>query len=194
MEQNNNAAVQEGEEVTTSQTSEGEEVTTSQTSEGEEVTSNTTTPEKTVEKDELTLIREKLAKTEQERDNYKNVALKRKGKLPNDDAYFGNEDDEELTIDERIRLAVLDREVEIQRQAEKDAQEKLIRENAELRLALKNRPSNSIGGSGSGETASVKDNVFSEAQLQELTVRANRIGADPEEFIKRAKQNLAQRR
>ena len=178
MEQENNAAVQE--EVT--------EVA------AEEATTTEETTQETVEKDELTLIREQLAKTEQERDNYKTVALKRKGKLPNDEAYFANEDDEELTIDERIRLAVLDREVELQRQAEKDAQEKIIRENAELRLALKNRPSNSIGGSGSGETTSVPDNVFSETQLQELTARAKRIGADPEEFIKRAKQNLAQHR
>ena len=109
-----------------------------------------------VEKDVLTLTQEKLAKAEQDRDNYKAVALKRLGKLPGDSEFLDKEGSGELSVAEQVRLALLDREVEEARKEEKVATDKLIRENTELKLALKNQPGSSLGGSGSGTSVEVK--------------------------------------
>jgi hypothetical protein len=147
-----------------------------------------------VEKDELTLAREKLAKTEEERDNYKAVALKRLGKLPGDAEFLDKEGSGELSVAEQVRLALLDREVEGARKEREGAEAKLIKENSELRIALKNQPGSSLGGSGSGTSTEVKDNVFSEAQLVELRKKAERLHADPEKFIEQAKANILARR
>jgi hypothetical protein len=151
-----------------------------------------TVVETVIEKDELTLVTEKLAKAEAERDNYKNVALKRLGKLPGDAEFVAGEETE-LSVQEQVRLALLDREVEITKNEERQAKEKLIKENTELRLALKNQPNQTLGGTGSGATVEVKDNTFTEAQLADLRARATRLNADPEKFIERAKQNLKNR-
>ena len=147
-----------------------------------------------VEKDVLTLTQEKLAKAEEERDNYKAVALKRLGKLPGDAEFLDKDGNGELSVAEQVRLALLDREVEQARKEEKAASDKIIRENAELRLALKNQPGASLGGSGSGASTEVKDNVFSEAQLVELRKRAERLKTDPEKFIENAKTTFLARR
>lgn len=147
-----------------------------------------------VEKDELTLTQEKLIKVEEERDNYKAVALKRLGKLPGDAEFLNGDGASELTVAEQVRMALLDREVEQVRKEEKDATAKIIRENSELRLALKNTPGATQGGSGSGTSTEVKDNVFSEAQLVDLRARALRLKADPEKFIENAKANILARR
>ena len=142
-----------------------------------------------VEPDALTLAQEKLAKAEEERDNYKAVALKRLGKLPGDAEFLNGGEDTEMTVAEQVRLQLLDREVEITRKEEKDAQAKLIKENAELRLLVSNKPNNPLGGSA-GATSEVKDSVFSEAQLAVLTQKANRLKVDPVTFIANAKKNL----
>lgn len=147
-----------------------------------------------VEKDELTLAQEKLAKVEEERDNYKAVALKRLGKLPGDADFLDKDGNGELTVAEQVRLALLDREVETTRKEEKDATAKIIRENSELKLALKNQPGAALGGSGSGTSTDVKDNVFSEAQLVDLRKRAERLKTDPEKFIAEAKTNILSKR
>ena len=144
-----------------------------------------------IEKDELTLTQEKLLKAEADRDNYKNVALKRLGKLPND-AEFLNETSE-LSVAEQIRIALLDKEVSDARKLEQEATTKLIRENAELRLALKNQPNSSLGGD-SGTDSETKDNFFSKEQLENLKQRALRLKADPEVFIENAKKNLLRSR
>ncbi len=149
------------------------------------------TPEATPEPDALKIAQEKLAKAEEERDNYKAVALKRLGKLPND-AEFLDKDGNELTVAEQVRMALLDREVEAARKAREEEVLRLARENSELKLALKNRPGASIGG-GSGDELEVKDNVFSKDQLESLRQRALRLGADPEKFIENAKINLSRR-
>ncbi len=146
-----------------------------------------------LEKDELTLAKEKLAKAEEERDNYKEVALKRLGKLPGDAAFLDKEGNGELSVAEQVRIALLDREVEKNNEARKEAEAKLIKENNELRLALKNRPGSSIGNSGGGSSVETKDNVFSEQQLEVLRAKAKRLGADPEKFIEKAKENLARK-
>lgn len=140
----------------------------------------------------LTKLQEKLAKAEEDRDNYKAVALKRLGKLPGDDS-FASKDGEELSVAEQVRIALLDREVEDVRKAEKAENARLIRENSELRLAAKNRPGSSGIGGDSGSSSSVKDSTFSESQIATLTAKALRLKTDPIKFIQNAKDNLTKR-
>lgn len=132
-----------------------------------------------------------IAKLTEEKDNYKAVALKRLGKLPGDVDFMG---DSELSVAEQIKLALLDKEIESQNKLKEEETKKILRENAELKLALKNRPEGSIGGGASSSAAEVKDNVFSNEQLVELTNRAIRLKVDPEKFIANAKKNLANRK
>lgn len=139
---------------------------------------------------ELVKLQEKLAKAEEDRDNYKKVALQRKGKLPGDVDFF--KDEGELSVAEQVRIALLERDVEKVREAEKTENARLLRENSELRLAAKNRPGSSIG-SDSGSSGDVKDNVFSQAQIDVLTAKAKRLNADPVKFIQNAKENLMKR-
>jgi len=143
-----------------------------------------------IETDEVTKLGEEITKLTEERDNYKAVALKRLGKLPGDADFLG---DSELSVAEQVRLALLDREIEANKKAEKIATDKLIRENNELKLALKNRPGGSLGSEG-GAVAEVKDNVFSPEQIEALKKKAISLKADPEKFIERAKQNLLNRK
>jgi len=149
--------------------------------------------EQPVEKTELELVQEQLAKAIEERDNYKNVALARKGKLPGDSEFFKEGQEGELSVAEQVRIALLERDVQKNLEAERQAQAKLIKENNELRLALKNRPGSSMGGSGGGSSVETKDNVFSESQIQALTAKAKRLNADPVKFIQNAKENLLRR-
>lgn len=159
-----------------------------------------TTEDKGVEapvKSELEIVQEKLAKAEADRDNYKNVALKRLGKLPGDAAFVKKEEDDaaaptEMSVQEQVRIALLDKEVEAAQKEKDDAIAKLAKENSELKLALKNQPNLSIGGD-SGASTATKDNVFTPAQLESLRQRAIRLKADPEKFIQAAKDNLVKR-
>lgn len=142
---------------------------------------------------ELAAKEEELKKMGEERDNYKKIALKRLGKLDGDaDFVAGASDGNGLTVEEQVRLALLDREISIADVAKNAKINQMAKENAELRLALKNRPGTTLGG-GSGPSSEVKDNTFSEAQLVELRKRALVLKADPEKFIEKAKQNLAAR-
>jgi hypothetical protein len=142
--------------------------------------------------DKITKLEEEKAKLIEERDNYKNVALKRLGKLPGDAEFMGVDKEGELSVAEQVRLALLDREIELTNKAKEDEAKRLARENAELRLALKNRPQGSIGGEG-GASVESKDNVFSAEQIAALKAKAILLKADPEKFIERAKQNLKAR-
>jgi len=152
------------------------------------------TPEVVVEKTELELALERAEKAESDRDNYKAVALKRLGKLPGDAEFLDKDGNGELSVAEQVRLELLNKEVEESRKAEKEAKEKIIKENAELRLALKNRPGASIGG-GSGETLEVKDNILSEQQIAVLRSKAERLKVkDVDAFIETAKKNLLKNR
>jgi hypothetical protein len=146
------------------------------------------------EKDALTLAQEHIAKVEAERDNYKNVALKRLGKLPGDAAFLDKDGKSELTVEEQVRLALLDKEVQDALRLKDEAAVKLAKENSELKLALKNQPKPALGGGGGGTDLEVKDNTFSEAQLNELRKTAARLKADPEKFIEAAKKKILARR
>ena len=136
-----------------------------------------------------------IAKLTEERDNYKNVALKRLGKLPGDDGFVAGVDEKTgLTVEETVRKTLLEDKL-LKTEEEKNAEiARIVRENSELKLALKNQPGASLGGSGSGASTEVKDNVFSEAQLIDLRKRAERLKADPEKFIADAKANFLARR
>lgn len=85
----------------------------------------------------------KAAQTQVERDNYKNMALKWKNKA---NGSATDEDDEiESKVQERLTL-----EKEAQIQKEKDALlAKAMRENTELKNALKNKPTTTTTGNSS---------------------------------------------
>lgn len=131
----------------------------------------------------------KIKKLEDEVHNYRTVAMKRLGKLDGDADFMG---DSELSVAEQIKIALLDREIESEKKANDDEKKQLVRENAELKLALKNRPGNSIGGD-STTTVEVKDNVLSPEQITILTEKAKRLKTDPEKFINEFKQTLLKR-
>lgn len=131
-----------------------------------------------------------IARLTEELGNYKNVALKRLGKLPGDADFIAGVDEKTgLTIEETVRKTLLEQAI-IKTEADKNAEvARLVKENSELKLALKNRPGAPIGAGG-GESPEVKDNVFSAEQIEALRQKAIRLKADPEKFIENAKKNL----
>lgn len=157
-----------------------------------EVVADTTTSS---EVDYPALIAQKdaeIAKIREERENYKKGMLVAKGKLPDD----GSADDDE-TAEERTRRIVQEELLtskEAQLLAErKDAESKLMKENAELRLALKNQNvSTSSGSSTARETEGATEQTpaskfFSEAQLADLKKR----GLDPDVVMKNLNKSLS---
>ena len=131
-----------------------------------------------------------IAALREEKDNYKTVALKRLGKLPGDADFLG---DSELSVQEQIKLALLDKEIEAQNRLKEEETRKILKENAELKLALKNRPETSIGSSAGSNAVEVKDNVFSNDQIEALKKRAQTLKLDPDKFIESAKKKLLTR-
>lgn len=143
--------------------------------------------------DSLAKLQAEVAKLSEERDNYKNVALKRLGKLPGDQNFINETNDEgEMSVAEQVRIQLLDREIERNKAAEKAEVERIRRENAELKLALKNKSGGSLGGD-SGASTEVKDNVLSRDQEAALRARATKLRLDPDNFVARAKENLQKR-
>ncbi len=147
-----------------------------------------------LEADKVTLIEAENAKLREERDNYKEVALKRLGKLPADSEFLGDSGaDISSLIEEKVKIALIDKEI-ARKELEKELEIKRItKENAELRLAIKNRPEGSIGGD-SGGSIEVKDNVFTSEQIAVLKKRALSLKADPDKFVENAKKNLLARK
>ena len=147
---------------------------------------------KALEVDPLAEKDAEIARLVEERDNYKNVALARKGKLADDDDFFTKPGIDEF-IKDKVLEALSDKEI-AQAQAAKDAEiKRLVRENNELRLANKNKPETSIGG-GDGGGTEVKDNVFSADQVKSMEQRAKTLGLDPQKFIENAKRNFLNNR
>lgn len=128
-----------------------------------------------------------IAKLTEERDNYKTVALARKGKLPADNELLGEDFDEMLKA--KVQEALVDTEINRMTNERNAETAKIIRENVELKLALKNRPGSGLG-SDSGASGEVKDNVFSTQQLESLKQTAIRLKTDPEKYIEKAKTNF----
>lgn len=147
-----------------------------------------------IEADKVALKDTEIAQLKEERDNYKEVALKRLGKLPADSEFLGDSGaDISSLIEEKVKIALIDKELarkELERELEI---KRLSKENTEMRLALKNRPEGSIGGD-SGGAIEVKDNVFTPEQIQALKRKAVMLKADPDKFVENAKKNLLARR
>ncbi len=137
-------------------------------------------------------LAEKNAKLEEDLENYKQVALKRLGKLPGDAEFLAGEDSP-LSVAEQVRVALLEREIAANNKAKEDEVRRLVKENNELRIAVKNRPGSGVGDGGGGSTVEVKDNTFTPEQIAQLKLKAQRLKVDPEKFIERAKENLRKR-
>lgn len=109
-----------------------------------------------------------IERIREERENYKRGMLKAKGKLP--------EEDVEETVEETIRRITREELLNSQQakaQAEKDALiQKALRENKELKLALKNRSNlTPSGGSAGPEKEVIKDNTFSTDQIKDIKAK-----------------------
>lgn len=139
---------------------------------------------------------ERIAKLEEERDNYKKVALKRLGKLPADAEFVDAGDDKTgLTVEETVKKTLLEREIAKERAEKEEENRRLAKENAELKLAIKNRPSASIGGASGDSPVEVKDNVLSEQQIAVIRAKAVRLKVkDVNAFIETAKKNILKNR
>lgn len=133
------------------------------------------------EKLEKTL--EQLAKSEEERDNYKRGMLKAKGKTDEDE----DDDSEEEKLFKKLEARLKDSETEKARKEAADLTKQLIKRNKEMEEALKNKSQMSGAATGTGTESQLKvgDNQLSEAQLAELKKRGWN-----EEKIARFKQNL----
>lgn len=148
---------------------------------------------------EVDVIAEKdayIKRIETDLGNYRNVALKRLGKLPGDaDFMKGADESTGLTVEETIKKTLLEGEY-ARTTAEKDEYaRKLFKENSELKLALKNRPETSIGGGDSTSTVVTKDNVLTPEQETEILNRAKMLNVkDPQAFLEQAKKNLLAKR
>jgi hypothetical protein len=136
-----------------------------------------------------------IKKLTEDLENYKAVALKRLGKLPGDADFLanGDEDKGELSVAEQVLIILKEKEIEAANKAKEDETRKLVRENTELKLALKNRPGDSIGGE-SGAGGEVKDNVFTAEQISAMKSRAKRLGVDEDKFVEKAKANFISRK
>jgi len=145
-----------------------------------------------IENDALSKAQEEIARLSEERDNYKAVALKRLGKLPGDAEFLDKDGDGELSVAEQVRIQLLDREIEKTKAAEKLEIERIRKENAELRLAIKNKPGSSIGGDR-GASSEVKDGVLTEQMYAFAREKAAKLRVDPDKFIERLKKNLQQK-
>ncbi len=149
-----------------------------------------------VENVQLTEKDTQIKKLESDLANYRNVALKRLGKLEGDaDFVAGADKATGLTVEEAIKKALLEEEY-VRRTSEKDQLVKGLQTKvSELTLALKNRPETSIDGGGTSSSGTeTKDNVFTPEQIEDLKRRAKIVNADPEKFIEQAKKNFLQRR
>lgn len=148
----------------------------------------------TVEVDAIAEKDAKIRKLEGDLSNYKNVALKRLGKLPGDaDFVKGADENTGLTVEETVRKMLLEGEYAKLTSDKDEYARQLQRQVSELTLALKNRPETSIGGDNNTNVETKTDSVFTDAQVAELRARAARIKADPEKFIENAKKLLKSR-
>jgi hypothetical protein len=147
-----------------------------------------------VEIDPIAAKDEEIAHLKEERDNYKTVALARKGKLPADSVLLGEDFDE--LVKAKVQETLADVEINRINSDKKSETAKILKENAELKLALKNRPSASIGG-GSGESLEVKNNILSEQQTAQIRARGEKLklsGEKLDAFVAKATENLLKNR
>jgi hypothetical protein len=140
---------------------------------------------------ELEATREKLAKSESDKDNYRAALLAKKRGETN------YNDDGDIDLDAKIAAGVK-AELEInQRRGLEDKQnnliEKIVQENKKLReavVALQNKPLKSAIAAGGSDEVDVKTEFFSAEQLELLKKKALSLGKDPAQFIETAKENI----
>jgi len=135
----------------------------------------------------VTELEEKLAKMTEERDNYKTGLLQKKGKLPSEEV---PEDVSEMSVAEQVKLALMEEKISEARMGKEEEMKRILRENSELKLALKNRPESSVGGSGDSSALEVKDNLLSKDQIEAVRAKAKAAGLDPEKFLERFKSTI----
>lgn len=122
-----------------------------------------------------------------ERDNYRRMGLKAKGKLPQDEVDAMDSDMLDEVVSRKVAEALSNsRDAELEAR-EKALLDKVIKENKELKLATQNRAQiNSGTGQGTSQEApKSSDAYFSDEQLAEL----KRRGVDPE----KVKANILKR-
>lgn len=141
--------------------------------------------------DYLTLLREKdekIAKLQENVGNYRKGMLKyKKQSEDNPEDKSLEEEKVKQIVQEALAASELARE-----SSEKDTIiQRMAKENQELRTTVINKSqiSNMPGGSSQPQDT-VKVDTLSEDQKTELTNAALAIGANPEDFIKRAVENL----
>jgi len=131
---------------------------------------------------ELAITKERLAKAEEERDNYKTGLLKEKGKITEDELINDeNRETVNMVIDKRVKIALLDSQIVQDKIKERELTERLLKENKELRVALKSKsqPTNTGQGSGSDEDKEIKKDFFSKEQEAEIFAKFPNIAKNP---------------
>lgn len=112
-----------------------------------------------------------LAKTRQERENYRKGMLKAKGKIPDEDDNSSNDEDLDAKIDRKVQERLLETS-EARIQADKDALiQSMAKRNRELTIAIRNRGQISDGtgqGSNQDKAPGRTDNTLSNDQIASL--------------------------
>lgn len=114
-----------------------------------------------------------LAKAKEERENYRRGMLKAKGKLPDSNKSGDETPGLSELVAEEVKAQLLNT-TEARLTAERDElNEKILKENRELRIAVANKGgvSNSPVGTGVEATQTPKDQFFSDAQITDLKKR-----------------------
>ncbi len=92
---------------------------------------------------------------EQERENYKNMALKWKKKAN------GSDDDEEDEVEAQVQARLAEERAAALQKEKVALLEKTLRENAELKIAIQNRPNGSPVGAPGTDGPKVPDQIVS---------------------------------
>ncbi len=129
---------------------------------------------------------EKIAKLQQERDNYKNGMLKYKKQT---------DKEEELTDEDRFRQIareeLLNSDLARANADKEDLVKKMAKELSEAKIALANKSQiSNIPGGGSQPQDIVSVDKLTPEQKADLEEQARLIGADPKKFIDNFLKNL----
>lgn len=143
---------------------------------------------------QLAATEEALKQSLSERDNYKRGLLKAKGKVQEESVDDVPDEKLEAIIDRKVQERLYDTKVvELQRQKD-TLLNKAVKENKELKIALKNRSQIQNASTGtSADLSETKSPFFSQEQLAEIERRSKMIGVkiDPEKvkanLLKKAK-------
>jgi hypothetical protein len=126
----------------------------------------------------------------EERDNYRTGLLKAKGKVSDED------EGDELSLDEKINRAVEERlqsaELLKVRANAEEVLKKVLQENRELKVALKNRSQSTAVSGGSTDKPSPQVSVLSPEQKAELKRKNPKVWTD--EKLKQLEASLSQQR